>query len=409
MPDVTPEVGELESEAGTPPAEDAESEVSETPSEEEGEAEAEGQEAEAQESDDDADDLEDEAEESESDESEPSRFATKKERDAWEDLVRKFGDISDEDAKKKAVANAYWRKARYAKQVRGERDELRDRLTRAEAELAFRTPKESETPAPPHPEVAKIDQAVAAIDQKIEKTQELQASRLQRLAECDREIAIAADRLNDAFDDDQKVRFKDRLEAAKERYETARQLYLGGVERLEDLIEQKNEKKVNKDWIERWQAQQQEQSKKVEEEKAAFKKNFPVYVDGMVTKFADAIGIPKDERSRESVWRNVNRALMVDIRAANVDDIGKLNIPGMVEQYVREFAEDRDIVRRSTFKRKSDEKLAVTTRKATPAGKGPGASVPASMRPAVPASLLATGRSPKMLEARRKLMRRFDT
>jgi hypothetical protein len=92
--------------------------------------------------------------------------------------------------------------------------------------------------------------------------------------------------------------------------------------------------------------------------------------------------------------------MMVELMNVGNTDLDDLDVPGMVEGYVKEYLSDRDLVSRTRFEKRSKEKREVT-------GKPPGTPVPAAKKPPVPPSLMSTGdTSPGMLRARKYLASR---
>jgi hypothetical protein len=86
-----------------------------------------------------------------------------------------------------------------------------------------------------------------------------------------------------------------------------------------------------------------------------------------------------------------------------------VDVRGLVRQYVEEFAADHDFANRSSFSRRSEEKLRVAGRAVTQPGKGTrtGPPPPASARPPVPISLLSSDATPAMARARQLLVSRL--
>lgn len=390
-------------ETETPSEEAAPEELSETPSDEE--VDGDGDDSES----DEAEEAEEAEEESDQSETEPPTDPA--ERRAWDNLAKKFAHIRDPEDRQEAVAKAYWEKARYAKAVRRELDETKAKLARMEAERESARPPKDEKPEPPPPELARVDQHIQALYAKTESLRAEQQTRLTELNKLDREVAIAEDRLKDAYDENKSL-FESRLELAKQRYELVKQQYRITGERIEDVTTKLDEALTQRERLEQSTRQRAQQAKFEEQSKAEFMKEFPEYVDGVIEDTATKIGLPEDERIRTSLWKHVNRALALELRRLNVPDIRQANVPGLIQRFVKEYADDRDLISRRAFKEKSDQKLRVAGRAAGTGGKEPvkagtKPALPASKKAPVPVSLLSGDTSPGMARARARLISKF--
>lgn len=390
----------------TPSDEAAPEELSETPSDVDPADEA-------GDVDDSESDEADEADEGEDDQDESNEPPTDpQERRAWDNLEKKFSHIRDPEDRQEAVAKAYWEKAKYAKRVRQELEETKSRLARLEAEREGAKPKdEKPEELPPHPDLAKVDQRIQALYAKNEGLRGEQQTRLKELNDLDRQVAIAEDRLKDAYDENKPI-LESKLELVKQRYEMVRQQYRFAAERIEETTNKLEEELVQRERLERFQRERAQQTKFEEQSKAEFMKRFPEYVDGVIEETATKVGLPEDERIRTSLWKHVNRALMVELRRLNVPDIRQANVPGLIQRFVKEYADDRDLISRRAFKEKSEQKLRVAGRAAGTGGKEPvkpgtKPSLPASKKAPVPVSLLSGDDSPGMARARARLIQRF--
>lgn len=394
-------------ETETPSDEAAPEELSETPSDEE--VDGDGDDSESDEADDEAEEGEDESDSSESNEP-PTDPA---ERRAWDNLAKKFSHIRDPEDRQEAVAKAYWEKARYAKQVRRELDETKAKLARLEAERESAKPPKDEKPEelPPTPELAKVDQHIQALYAKTQALQAQQQTRLTELNRLDREVAVAEDRLKDAYDENKPL-IESRLELARQRYELVKEQYRATAERIEDNTNKLDEALTQRERLEQSTRQRAQQAKFEEQSKAEFMKRFPEYVDGVIEDTAKKVGLPEDERIQTSLWKHVNRALALELRRLNVSDIRQANVPGLIQRFVKEYADDRDLISRRSFKEKSDQKLRVAGRASGTGGKEPVKSgnqpaLPASKKAPVPVSLLSGDDSPGMARARARLISKF--
>ena len=93
--------------------------------------------------------------------------------------------------------------------------------------------------------------------------------------------------------------------------------------------------------------------------------------------------------------------MMAELSTADNPDLGDVDVPQMVEGYVKEYLQDRDLVSRTRFEKRSAEKRKVTG-KAKPA-----APVPVAQRPPVKPSLMSQdGQTPQMMKARKYLNER---
>ena len=328
-------------------------------------------------------------------------------RRAWESLEKKYAHIEDPEARNRAVGKAYWSKANYAAQVRKENEGLKARLERLESERkAEPEPKPEEIP--PHPDIVKIDQRIQTLYTKTQSIQTEQKSRLEQLKVLDREVAIAEDRLKDAFDE-QKAPIEQRRDLAQQRYDIVRQQYLYGNERMEELNSKLEQELGNRDWVEKFNREEGARHQREQKEKQQLYKEFPARVDAHIREVGDEAGIPKDDKVRQSLWKHVNRAIMVELRRLNVDDVEEVDIRSLVGRYVKEYSEDRDYSSRAAFKTRSEEKLKVAGRSVAPSARAPApaAPLPVGARPPIPVALMSNDASPAMARARQILVKRL--
>lgn len=376
---------------------------SESNSEEQGEGEAESESTGAPEG-------EDEGEPAESESDEGQQAAGDDEDPEYKNLVAKFAHITNPRDRNAAIGRAFWEKVRYDSQVRKENERLKLELARREGA----TPKKDEPPPPPPPDVEK---AINKIKNLYQRGESLQAERTEVVAElnkADREVAIAEDRLKDTDENDERRPLAQaRLRQAKLELDSARGRYRNINERQEALEDRLETAMAEKDWMERFHKDQQQRQKDAQVRGEAFNEQFPQQVEGLVTAAAKHVELKLDERLSASLSRHVNRALQADIRGQYLEtDLEDIPIPQMVLEYVKEWAEDRDLTKRQDFKRTSEEKLRVASRVTTPGdrkapGTTPKPTVPASLRPPVPTALLSRNTTPAMAKARRLLVSRF--
>lgn len=330
-------------------------------------------------------------------------------RRAWDTLEKKFLHIADPEARREAVAEAFWRKNNYASRVTKENERLRREID--ELRAGPREPEPPPEPETPHPDVVAIETKIQGLYDKMQAIQTEQKERLDSLAKLNVDIGVAENRLTDAFDE-QKPTWQHKLDLAKTRYDGARQQYLYAQERLAELNDRLVQELGNLDWVKKYRANERQREQSEQQDRAVILREFPGKVDNYIAEQADDLGLPKDERIRQSVWRHVNRALMVELRRLAADDVESVDVRGLVRQYVQEYAADRDITTRSTFARRSEEKLRVAGRARPSSGAEPRAGsppVPASARPPVPVALLASDTTPAMARARQVLVNRFGS
>lgn len=388
-------------EAATDTAESNSEEQSDGTDESEGEAEAEGDgESEGEsEADTESEDGE-QAVEASADEEDPE----------YRNLIDKFKHITNPRDRNAAIGKAYWEKVRYDAKLRKENEALKARIARAEPDE-----KPKDEPPPPAPaDLEKVTKKIEALYQRDQQAQTRHQEIIKDLNAADRELAIAEDRLKDVSDDDDRrpvalarVRTaKLELEAAKDRYSRILDTREQFNDRMEQLL-------AEKDWIERFHKDQTQRQNTEQQRHEQFRVEFPQQVDTLSKQAAAHLELKLDDRLHESLWRHVNRALQADIRGQYLDvPVEEIPVPDMVLAYTKEWAEDRDLAKRKTFTEDSRKKLAVTKPTAKPGDrKAPGApakpAVPASMRPAVPAALLAHDSTPAMAKARKALVERF--
>ena len=331
------------------------------------------------------------------------------EADEYKNLVKKFGHLTSKRDRNAAIGKAFWDKTNYASQVRKENEELKLRLARLEGAQ----PKPDATPPPPPPD---LKRAIDRIEALYQKNQEIEARRTEVIKElnaADRELAIAEDRAKDLEEgDERRPLANQRVRQARLELESAKDRYSRVVERLESVNERMETALAEKDWIERFHKDQAQRQTSEQRNHERFNTEFPAQVENLTKAAAAHIELKLDDRLSESLWRHVNRALQADIRGQYLDvALEEIPIPDMVLAYVKEWAEDRDLVRRKTFAQTSKDKLAVTRPAAKPGDRkasGPAAKpAPASSRPAVSPALLSRDSTPAMRKAREVLVERF--
>ena len=379
---------ETPSEEGVPAEDESETPSDETTDEPEGEP------------------SDDEEEEPEADEIEPEP-KTEPEGDdeedsAWKNFQKKFNHLHSDRDRKAAMGKAFWEKTRYASTVRKENETLKTRLAQLEAAKA-QPPAPPAEPPPPPPELARIEQRIQVLYQKDQGIKQSQDRALIELSDTDKQVAIIEDRLKDADDDYQKALLTQRLETAKVKRETVLNRWADLNERRENISLEMEQRLTDRDWTQKFLQDKASRDQQERQSLEKFNADFPKHVDSLIEAAADDLKAPEDRKIRQSLWRSVNRAIMVDLWQLGDQGLQQVNVPAMVRAHVQEYLEDRDLVGRAKFKRQSEEKLKVTGREA-PKGR-PAAAPP---KAPVPPSLLSTGGlSPAMLRARQILTTKF--
>ena len=329
---------------------------------------------------------------------------------AYRNLVAKFAHIQNERDRDAAIGKAWWEKTRYASRVRKENEELKLQLARLESA----EPKEDEPPPTPPADLVKVTQRIEALYQRDQQANARQGEIIKELNSADRELAIAEDRLKDVSDDDdRKPLAQARVRTAKIELEAARDRYSRIIDSRETFNDRMEQLLAEKAFIERFHKDQTQRQTSEAKRHEQFNVEFPKQVESLSKAAATHLGLKLDDKLNDSLWRHTNRALQADIRGQYLDvPIEEIPVPEMVLAYVKEWAEDRDLVKRKTFTDDSRKKLAVTRPAANPGDRKapgtPGKPAPAYTRPAVPPALLSRDSSPAMARARKALIERFD-
>lgn len=356
------------------------------------------------ESTDESDEGESEDSESESDETEQAdqdEPSDDDEDESWRNFQKKFNHIKSERDRKAAMGKAWWEKTRYSSQIRKENEELKARLARLE-----KPPEPERTePQQPPPELARIEQRIQALYAKDQTIQTQQSQALMALSDSDKQVAVIEDRLKDA-DEYQKAVLEQRLETARVKREAILNRWADLNDKREAISLEMEQRLTDRDWTVKFLQDKANREQLERRDIETFNAEFPKHVDGLIVAAADDLGAPKDQKIRSSLWKSVNRAVMVDLLKLGEKGLDSVNVPAMVRAHVQEYLQDRDLVGRSKFSKTSAEKLKVAGREA---GKPPATrTVPAAARPPVPPALLSQGdASPAMRRARELLVKRF--
>jgi hypothetical protein len=395
---------------GAVPADD-DPEAGSTPDEGDDDAGDDDADDDADEGDDEGDD-DDEADADDDEAVEASAVETEDPEDdpSWKNLAKKFAHIKNPRDRRAQIAKAYWSKAKYDKQVRQENEALRRRIR----ELESGKPKDETKPGEPHPDLVKADARIESL--KARDTEILKDIKVavEAVNEADREVAIAKSKLEDLSPDDEDRASKERLiksriqERERElrsvtaEYKRLRQTKVESEEKLQQA-------QTDRDWIERFQADQANKAKSEQTTREQFDDEFPKMVDSLILKAAKRLGIDTKENKqlRRSLIRNVNRALILELGNHDVP-LDKLDLRGMVQGFVREYAVDRDIVKRKNFTAASRNKLAVTRTGSQGDRRTPTSPVrPAGSSKPVPVSLMGGDSTSQMAVARQRLVNKF--
>ena len=335
----------------------------------------------------------------------------REESDSWKSLAAKYPDKTGAELRK-MVGDQYWEAKNYASGKARENEELRAMLAERDGE----GPEDEPGEPPPHPQIEALDKRIQGLYDKDQVTSKTQNETLVKLADADKNIAKIEARLEDAqertkapdLEEYQKTRaesavgtFEARLEAARAGRQSILDRYGTLNDKRENYGHEMEKLLTDKDWLTKVQTKQVNDAKSAKVADVRFNADFPKYVDSLIEESADSLEAPEEKRLRQSLGRHVNRAMMVELMNVGETDLDELDVPGMVEGYVKEYLTDRDLVSRERFERKSAAKRKV-------AGKGTTSTpVPAAKRPPVPPSLMSTGdTTPGMLAARKYLQTR---
>ncbi len=334
----------------------------------------------------------------------PAEGSGEEESESWESLRAKYPNKTGAELRK-LVGDQYWESKNYASQTARENEQLRSMLREQQE-------PEDEGPPPSHPQIEALDKRIQGLYDKDQTTGKTQNETLVKLADADKNIAKIEARMEDAqervkdpnLEEYARMRaesavgtFEARLEAAQakrqsilDRYGTLNDKREGYGHEMEKLL-------TDKDWLIKVAEKQATDHKSAKVADDRFNMEFPQYVDSLIDKSADGLEAPPEARLRQSLNRHVNRAMMVELMNVGDTDLEDIDVPGMVDGYVKEYLADRDLVSRTRFEKKSAEKRKV-------ASTAPTKATPAAKRPPVPPSLMSTGdTTPGMLAARKYL------
>lgn len=327
----------------------------------------------------------------------------------YRNLVNRFKHITNPRDRRAAMGRAYWESKNFNSKLNKQNEDLR----LENARLKEAQPKKDEPPPPPPPELAKVIQKVETLFNKGKALEARRSEVVTELNAADRALAVAQDRLKDVEGDEERRPLAEaRVRQAEFALNFAREKF-GSVMERQELNDERIEQALSeKDWIERFQKDQQSRRADAQKRTESFNSEFPQQVMGLTEAAMHSVKLNLSEGQLGSLHRHVNRALQADIRGQYLEtDIEDIPVPELVMSYVKEWAEDHDLAKRRTFSENSREKLRVASRATIPGGRRtPGAvskPVPASSRPPVPPALLSRDSTPSMAKARRLLVQRL--
>lgn len=336
----------------------------------------------------------------EGDEGHPEPTAA--EETAFAKLRAKYPNMSDEEFQE-TVAENYWNATREISSREKGIKERDARIAQLEAALAEKEPPEPEEPVS-NPQIERLDKRIKSLYDRGQSFQQEQQSLLQELPKVDREIAKAEARIEDAGDGEYGDAVKrTKYEQLKANLELKKE---GLVRQIRDLHYKREQADfemetllADKDWMTKVSEQQRNQAKLAEQSREQFNTEFPKYVDGLIEQAADALKAPKDEKIRESLWKHVNRAVTMDFWSMANKGLDQVDVPELVQEHVKEYLEDRDLIGRHSFQKRSEEKLAVSSRASQT-----GRSTKPTVKSPVPISRLGgSNLTPGMAAARKYL------
>ncbi len=334
------------------------------------------------------------------------------ESEEWKSLEKKFENIEDEAERRRAIAAQYWEKTRYASKVRKENEDLKQQLddgrTRR-AEEARREP-EPKTPAPPHPDLEKLDTRITALSDKDGRLFEQQQKVLLAVSEVDQDIAVVKDRLTEA-DENQRYALEQRLEGLEGRKGNLHDRFSDLKDKRDDLTYRLDELGQQREWTAGLLDEQGKEADRERKTREDFKSEFPQRVAETIDSLADAAGLdPEDETLRDDLRQNVKDRLTVKFwKLGQTQEVDDVDVDDLIAEEVDRYMKSRDLAGRKKFGKTSKDKLAVSRPPTTP--RKPGAPPPKepSGYDAPPKDISALGtvsRAPTMIRGRKALEKR---
>lgn len=381
--------------------EDVEAPVDETPS---AEGAPDGDEPETPSGEDDEpaeDESSDDEPAAESPEDEPAEGDD--EDPAYKNLVKKFAHIKNPRDRNAAIAKAWWEKNNYASKLRRENEELRARVARTPE-----PPKEDEPPAPPHPDLQKLDQRIQGLTTRDEAAYNVQQDLLKKLPEADARIVELKTLLkNDSLDDYGKQVLEARLESAEGRKERLLEKWADVNEKRASYKQDHERLVAERQWtakvIEREQARQKDEARELEQ----FNETFPKEVSQHIEAAARDLKAPKEALpSLKKVVADRLSMALFRLDKQGVGEVDEAEVKDMVASLTKEYLQDIGLATRKTFTDTSKKKLAVAGRAPITKDGAPATGSAPRKGPVPPASLGRGELSPAMLRARQKLTSR---
>lgn len=365
--------------------------------------------------DDDAPPVESEAPET-SDDDGPDLSDPDAESEEWDSLEKKFDNIEDEQERRRAIGKQYWEKTRYASKVRKENEELHAEVNRLQATRVEedRREQQPQEPAPPHPDLERLDSRINALAEKDSGFFESQQKALISISEVDQQIAVVKDKVGDA-DEYQRAVLEQRLEHLETRKGNLHDRFLDLKDKREDLEYRLDELGQQREWTAGLLDQQGKDVERERQSREHFKLEFPQQVARSIEALADEAGIAEDDDDlRDDLKQTVKDRLTVKFwklgQSQEVDDV---DVDELIQDEVGRYLKGHDLAGRANFGKRSKEKLSVSGRRPAPTPpKKPARG--ASPRPpagydAEPKDVTALGtvdQSPTMARGRKYLDRR---
>jgi len=139
--------------------------------------------------------------------------------------------------------------------------------------------------------------------------------------------------------------------------------------------------------------------KQAAEDKAKFNDEFPSYIDTLIARKADEMGIPSDAAIREDLWEVVNDRLIVQLFRVGGADVSEVDHEELVKSRIEKYVKVHGLTKKAAFAEVSREKAKVAPHKITP-----GAPLTPSKRPAIPKLLQIGEPQDSLLAAARARM-----
>lgn len=298
----------------------------------------------------------DESSGSETPESDSGEPAQDDEPDSWKFLLGKAkvqGDLTREA--KEAIGKEHAQLKTAASDLSRENKRLAAKL--AEVERSARTPKDEPEEVPV--DLQDAESKVKAFEDE-SKALPQQLNVLAQALDTAYKARIKAELAVENADEIDKAAAEARLSTAEARFERAQDKYLSAEERARTIQRDIQQARKERDGVKRQIESEKARQARANEETQRFNEEFPEEIDGIITKTADALGLPKDEKYRHAMWAHVNEALMVEFWRLRDTPVEDVNIPALVEAKVKRFVNSGELHSRFKLQRTSKDKLGVT-------------------------------------------------